>query len=122
MYDASPLQVIAHGFVGIATVDGPITNAFVNGVGSIVRNGAGTTDITLDPGLPGGGTIALEDTRVLVCPAPNIGGPIAFDAAGPLGGPNNPSLFRIRMWDILTSSLSDSAFYFVILRPAASDS
>lgn len=122
MFDATPLQAIAHGFVGISNVDGPITNAFANGVENIVRNGVGITEITLDEGLPGGGTVALEDARIIVCPTPNIAGPIAFDAAGPIGGPNNPSLFKIKMWDISTGQLIDNGYYFVIFRPAASDS
>lgn len=122
MYDATPLQAIAHGFVGVATVNGPITNAFVNGVESIVRNGTGITEIILDEGLPGGGTVALEDARILVCPTPNIAGPIAFDAAGPIGGPNNPSLFKIKMWSIASGQPIDNGFFFIIMRPGASDS
>ena len=43
MYDATPLQIIAHGFVPAPTGPGPVTGAIVEGVSFVNRTAAGVT-------------------------------------------------------------------------------
>jgi hypothetical protein len=127
MYDATPFQVVAHGFVPLVTVNGPIA-AFAEGVSLIQRTGVGITEIFLDTGLPGGGAVANpDDVRIFITPSPNPGiFPVAFDAAATLL-PSPPVStgglkITVEMWNTLTSDLVDNGYWFMVGRPGESGS
>lgn len=130
MYDATPIQCIAHGLVPIAVIDGPIVGVVGEGFALIERTGLGTIAITLDggslalgtPGLPGGGTVTFEDSRPIICPFINGAGPVAFDILGPAPAPiaNASSIYIVSLWSVLTGLRVDGAFTFIIMRAAAS--
>jgi hypothetical protein len=121
MYDATPIQCIAHGFVPFADVDGLITNAVVEGVAAVNRLSIGHTQIILDLGLAGGGTIAIQDLRPTIVPTPNAGlFPIAFDMASSQL-PTGATQLLVQMWNATTGVLVDNAYFFIIQRPGASE-
>lgn len=121
MFDAAPLQIVAHGFVPVASAPGPIA-AFTNGVASVTNVAPGEVRIVLDEGLPGGGTVDLEDVRLFLTIAtiPVVGGAPAFIdglAANPGGG---PTVIVVQTWNALAGTRINAAFWFAIGRPAES--
>lgn len=121
MFDAAPLQIVAHGFVPAAGAPGPIA-AFTNGVASVTNVAPGEVAIVLDEGLPGGGTVDLEDVRLFlsVAPIPVIGGaPATIDglAVNPGGGPTR---IIVQTWNALAGTKINAAFWFAVGRPAES--
>lgn len=121
MFDAAPLQIVAHGFVPAAGGPGPIA-AFTNGVASVTNVAPGQVRIVLDEGLPGGGTVDLEDVRLFLTIAtiPVVGGaPASIDglAANPGGGPTE---IIVQTWNALAGTRIDAAFWFAVGRPAES--
>jgi len=130
MFDAAPLQVIAHGIVPLTTVPGNVDAPFTEGVALVTRSVAGVTQIFLDGGLPGGGAVAPSDVRFIICPFFNPSFSIAFDVVGPVTVPSPPpagvdagvSVFTVRMRDSTTDTLVDNSYMFIIMRVAQSES
>jgi hypothetical protein len=130
MYDATPLQIIAHGFVPAPTGPGPVTGAVFEGVSLVTRLGPGVTQIILDTGLPGGGSVALEDIRITITPetpTPLVGPPfpvtvdaLAGEATPPPTGTGATFIF-VHTWNAVTLTLVDNGYWFVISRPGASE-
>lgn len=121
MFDAAPFQIVAHGFVPSAQAPGPIA-AFTNGVASVTNLGTGEVRIILDEGLPGGGTVDLEDVRLFLTIAtiPVIGGaPGSIDglAANPGGGPTE---IIVQTWNAFAGTRINAAFWFAVGRPVES--
>jgi hypothetical protein len=130
MYDAAPLQIIAHGIIPLTTVAGDVDAPFTEGVALVLRGAAGVTSIFLDGGLPGGGAVAPSDVRFIICPFFNPGFSIAFDVVGPVMVPSPPpagvdagtSVFTVRMRDSTTGATVDNSYMFIIMRVAQSES
>lgn len=122
MYDATPLQTIAHGIVPLATIAGPIAAPNVEGVSLVSRTITGSTFIQLDEGLPGGGAVAPTDIRCIVCPFTNpIPGPVAFDVI-PVAGPEGVTGIFVHMWNATTGLGIDNSYMFIVMRTAQSES
>lgn len=130
MYDAAPLQIIAHGIVPLTTVPGIVDAPFTEGVALVLRGAAGVTSIFLDGGLPGGGAVAPSDVRFIICPFFNPSFSITFDVVGPVTVPTpapsgvdpGSSVFTVRMRDSTTGATVDNSFMFIIMRVAQSES
>jgi hypothetical protein len=131
MYDAAPLQIIAHGIVPLTTVPGAVDAPFTEGVALIERSGVpGVTLIFLDGGLPGGGAVAPSDVRFIICPFFNPSFSIAFDVVGPTTVPSpappgvdpGTSVFSVRMRDSTTGNTVDNSYMFIVMRVAQSES
>lgn len=120
MYDATPIQCIAHGLVPVGTLVGPILTNNVEGVASIIRTAPGTIHITLDTGVTGGGVVPPGDARVLVTLVPNIF-PATSDAVLLTPG-GAVSQVVVRTWNLTTGLLDDTPFYFVVMRAPESTS
>jgi hypothetical protein len=125
VFDAAPFQFVAHGFVPVAAAPGPVA-AFANGVASVTNVSPGLTHIDLDEGLPGGGTVDLEDVRLMLTVAPIPGVPATIDGvaiilppAGPGAGPG-PTRIIVQTWNALTGARTSAAFWFTVGRPAES--
>jgi hypothetical protein len=123
--DATPFQTIAHGFVPTPIGVGPVLGAIAEGVLSITRTAAGATQIILDPGLPGGGAVALEDIRIQITPeTPSVPVPIsvsalAFEAPSPPVG-TGATVIAVLTFNASTAVQVDNGYWFVISRPLES--
>ena len=129
MYDATPLQIIAHGFVPTPTGTGVVAGAVTEGVLTVTRTAPGITLIVLDTGVPGGGTVALpDDLRVSITPQTPQGVPPfpvsadaeAINTAPPPTGTGATSVV-VRTWNLVTDVNVDNGYWFIISRPAQSE-
>jgi hypothetical protein len=121
MYDATPIQCIAHGTVTGSAAANPLPFT-AEGVLSITRTSAGLTVITLDPGMPGGGAVPIKDSRIFIQPlnaAQITPFPLSIDSTVLKGftGPGNTgtSTFTVQIW-VTPAEPVDIDYDFIIFR------
>jgi hypothetical protein len=123
MYDAAPLQCIAHGTVTGSAAANPLPFT-AEGVLSISRTSLGLTVITLDPGLPGGGAVPIKDSRIFIQPlntAQITPFPLSVVATVNKGfAPSGASTFTVQIW-VTPAEPVDIDYDFVIFRPGQAE-
>src|SRR5271156_104457 len=111
MFDATPIQCIAHGTVTAVVTDGPAPFSG-EGVESVVRISQGLTPFTLTLGTPGGGAVPTQDSRILIPPLDTLPALNYMVHKHP-----NQMQFDVQFWVTNTKPV-DTSFDFVIFRSA----